>query len=132
MSSPAKSMSMLFSVLSKLIFTTASIFIAAKTSFKNDLTLSSTEFLTLALITAGLDLSPRKPVEPSSTTSYSNLSLVTERLWHASVMASSTVLAENSLKSIIMSPYLLFLSLYCLTMLALEASEPALEAFLLL
>ena len=53
------------------------MFIASKTSFKNSFALSATEFLILALITAGFAPIPRKPEEPSSTTSYSSLSLVT-------------------------------------------------------
>ena len=52
------------------------------------------------LITAGLLLKiPRKPLLPSSTTSYCNLSLLIPSSRVAAVIASSTVFALNSLTS---------------------------------
>ena len=76
-SSPLKSISIVaFSSLYLMSITTVK-FIASKTLFKNSFTVSSTEDFTLALIIAGFALKPKNPVEPSVTTSYSNLSLVT-------------------------------------------------------
>ena len=126
-SSPLNSTSSVFSVSSNLASMTTTIFIAWNTSWRNFLAWSSTDnfsSIILALITAGLELNPRNPVEPSSITSYSNLSLGTVKCLHASVTASLTVFAENSMNS------LLFFSLYCFTILALAAKEPGF-AFLL-
>ena len=103
-------------------------FIASNTAFRKSWILSFTSFLFRALITASFLPIPKIPALPFSITSYSSLSLVISSLMRASIIASSTVLAENSTNSITSPPvryFLLFLSLNSRTIFAFEVMLPA-------
>ncbi len=97
-------MFMILSSVCSVIFTFTLICMASNTFSRNSSALSL-EFKSLrARILAGLLPIPRNPALPLSITSYSRFSEVASSLIFASVMASSRVLAENSLYSIFHFP----------------------------
>ena len=80
-----------------------------------------------ASITALRPPIPKKPLEPSSTTVYSMLSLLVPSWIAASMIASLTVFAVTRIESITVSPPYFFFacfSLYCCTICALDARLP--------
>ena len=102
-SSPESSIFICFSTSLYSISISTFISIALNTSLKNSTAFSCMSSFFLTRITACLLNNPSIPELPSSTTSYSILSLVVCNSTNAFVIASSTVFAENSLQSDIFS-----------------------------